>query len=160
LRSWCFLGEHFTALHGCTAYDSIGLKGRGAPELAVGYTLDILLWIQCAWYDNVWYQDANGESEMDKWLGVANGIEGGNCFWLLPMSSRPIARSTVWNMTIDELAGAALKEALDSSIDSKIGVCLNKPTIDLDVGNDADDGYCDDADYDKLAERKVWCSKC
>jgi hypothetical protein len=82
------------------------------------------------------------------------------CFWLLPMSARPIARSTVWNMTIDELAGAALKEALDSSIDSKIGVCLNKPTIDLDGGNDVDNGYCDDADYDKLAERKVWCSEC
>ena len=161
-RLWCFLGEHVTALRGYTAYDSIGLKGRCAAEFAVGYTPDISLWIQHAWYDNVWYRDADGESKIGKWLGVANGIGGGDCFWLLPMSARPIARSTVWNITIDELAGAAVKEAiraLDSSIDSKIGDRLNEPTIDLDGGDDVDDGYrgnlvawFDDADDDELAE--------
>jgi hypothetical protein len=66
---------------------------------------DISLWIQHAWYDNVWYRDSDGESKIGKWLGVANGIGGGDCFWLLPMSARPIARSTVWNVTTDELAG-------------------------------------------------------
>ena len=87
-------------------------------------TPDISLWIQHAWYHNVWDQDSDGESKIGKWLGVANGIGGGDCFWLLPMSARPIARSTVWNVTTDELTGAAVKEtirALDSSIDSKIG---------------------------------------
>ena len=143
-RLWCFLGEHVVALRGYTAYDSTGLKGRCAAEFANGFTPDISLWIQHAWYDNVWYRDSDGESKIGKWLGVANGIGGGDCFWLLPKSAHPIARSTVWNITIDELAGAAVKEAireLDSNIESKIGNRLEQPTIDIDNGGYDADGY-------------------
>jgi hypothetical protein len=47
-------------------------------------------------------------------------------------------------VTTDELAGAAVKEAiraLDSSIDSKIGDHLTVPTIDLGNGDNVGDKY-------------------
>ena len=101
-RLWCFLGELVTALRGFTAYESSKLQGRCATEHALGVTPDISPWVQHSWYDNVWYRDADGESKIGKWLGPAIGIGGGDCYWILPMSARPIARSTVWEVSTVE----------------------------------------------------------
>ena len=95
-----------------------------AAEHALGYTPDISQWIQHAWYDNVWYRDSDGENIIGKWLGSAAGIGGGDWFWILPMSCRPIARSTVWQITAEELTTEAVKESiksLDLSIKERIG---------------------------------------
>jgi hypothetical protein len=136
-RLWCFLGELVATLRGLTAYESPKLQGRCATEHALGYTPDISPWIQHAWYENVWYRDADGESRIGKWLGLASGIGGGDCFWILPLSARPIARSTVWTITRDELAGDAVKraiESLDLSIRDKIGDATDEALVQENVG--------------------------
>lgn len=92
---WCYLGELVATLRGFTAYDSPKLQGRCASEHAFGITPDISPWVQHSWYDNVWYRDQDGENKIGKWLGPAIGIGGGDCYWILPKSARPIARSTV-----------------------------------------------------------------
>ena len=136
-RLWCFLGELVATLRGLTAYESPKLQGRCATEHALGYTPDISPWIQHAWYENVWYRDADGESRIGKWLGLASGIGGGDCFWILSLSARPMARSTVWTITHDELAGDAVKraiESLDLSIRDKISDAIDEALVQENVG--------------------------
>ena len=87
-------------------------------------TPDISPWVQHSWYDNVWYRDADGESKIGKWLGPAIGIGGGDYYWILPMSARPIARSTVWEVTTEDLTVEAIKSSmatLNLSINDTIG---------------------------------------
>ena len=156
-RLWCFLGEHVSTLRGLTAYDAPKLQGRCAAEHALGYTPDISPWIQHQWYENVWYRDADGEHKIGKWLGMASGIGGGDGFWILPTSARPIARSTVWSITRDELAGDAIKaaiRALDESINSKIGDHLNDEKVIEQVGDlePADGDLLEDLDDDSVME--------
>jgi hypothetical protein len=90
-RLWCFLGIHTCALRGFTAYDSVNLRGRCAAEFVLGYTPDISAHGQHEWYETIWYQDRDGESKIGQWIGVAEGIGGGDCFWILPLSAKIIA---------------------------------------------------------------------
>ena len=136
-RLLCFLGELVATLRGLTGYESPKLQGRCATEHALGYTPDLSPWIQHAWYENVWYRNADGESRIGKWLGLATSIGGGDCYWILPLSARPIARSTVWPITRDKLAGDTVKraiESLDLSIKDKIGDATNEATSQEHVG--------------------------
>ncbi|KAI2491468.1 Reverse transcriptase (RNA-dependent DNA polymerase) [Fragilaria crotonensis] len=156
-RLWCFLGELVATLRGLTAYETPKLQGRCATEHALGYTPDISPWVQHAWYENVWYRDADGESRIGKWLGLATNIGGGDCFWILPLSARPIARSTVWSITRDELAGDAVRraiESLDLSIRDKIGDSVEDGIAQENVGalpvnGDLLEDLDDDAAFDE-----------
>jgi hypothetical protein len=71
-------------------------------------------------------------------LGLAERIGGGrDCFLILPIFARPIARSTVWSITKDELAGEAVKraiESLDLSIRDKIGDAIEDGNAAQHVG--------------------------
>jgi hypothetical protein len=159
-RLLCFLGEHVATLRGLTAYDAPKLQGRCATEHAFGFTPDISPWIQHAWYDDVWYRDADGENRIGKWLGLASGIGGGDCFWILPMSARPIARSTVWSISRDELAADAIKSAvlaLNASIEAKIGDHLDNEKVRDQIGDavpaygDLLEDLDDDSDFESEA---------
>jgi hypothetical protein len=123
-RLWCFLGELVAALRGFTANESSSLQGRCATEHALGFTPDISPWVQHSWYKDVWFRDADGENIIGKWLGPAVGIGGGDCYWILPISARPIARSTVWSITTEESTVEAIKDtikALNIAITEWIG---------------------------------------
>ena len=88
----------------------------------------------------MWYKDHDGENKVGKWLGPVVGIGGGDCFWILPKSARPIARSTVWTITQEELTVEAIKETireLDLSIKEKIGDQIDDDEYDLDYDADA-----------------------
>ena len=45
----------------------------------------------------------DGETKLGKWLGPATDYGAGDGFWLLPISSNPIVRSTVWSLLKDDL---------------------------------------------------------
>jgi hypothetical protein len=71
-----------------------------------------------SWVPHSWYGG--------KWLGPAVVIGGGgDCDWILPISARPIARSTVWSITTEELTvEATIKDtmkALNFAITERIG---------------------------------------
>ena len=63
-RLWCFLGIHICAKRGCTAYDTVNLRGRCAAEFVLGYTPDISAYVQHEWYETIWYQDRDRESKI------------------------------------------------------------------------------------------------
>jgi hypothetical protein len=161
-RLWCFLGELVAALRGYTAHKSSKLlQGRCATEHALGYTPGILSWVQHSWYDDVWYRDSDGENKIGKWLGPDTGIGGGDCYWILPTSSQPIARSMVWSITDEEHTVEAIKDsikALNLAITERIGDQLNDEGVAAGLGGELPpngDDYFDDDDNDVIEEESV-----
>lgn len=131
-----FLGDLVATLRGYTAYDVPKLQGRCAAEHALGITPDISPWIQHEWYEDMWYRGADGESRIGKWLGLASGIGGGDCFWVLPVSCRPISRSTVWGLTAEDRAGVAVQQvikALETAIEARIGDARGDAAVDNEI---------------------------
>lgn len=123
-RLWCFCGELVTALRSHTAYDSPLLRGRCAAEAVLGYSPDISVYIQHEWYEQVWYRDVDGDDKVGYWLGPALKHGGGDSYWILPMSCKPMIRSTVWSITVEErqsLPVQAMLKQLYDSVESKIG---------------------------------------
>jgi len=64
-----------------------------------GNTPDISEYLACEWFQPVWYYDTssflNATHHIGRWIGVAHIIGQAMCFWILPESGIPIARSTV-----------------------------------------------------------------
>ena len=65
--------------------------GHCAAEFVLGYTPEISAYVQHEWYETIWYQVHDRESKIGQLIGVAEGIGGGDCFWILPLSAKPIA---------------------------------------------------------------------
>ena len=94
------------------------------------------------WYETIWYRDRDGESKIGRWIGVAEGIGGGDCFWILPLSAKPIARSTVWAIACDKAASNTVQErirTLNESIESKIGDSKDELRVQAVVGDMSQD---------------------
>ena len=81
-RLWCFLVIYICALRGFTAYDSDNIRGHCAVEFVLHSRPDISAYVQHEWYETIWYQDQDRESKIGQWIGVAEGIGGGDCFIL------------------------------------------------------------------------------
>jgi hypothetical protein len=123
----------------------------------LGYTPDISAYVQHEWCETIWYQDHDGESKIGQWIGVAEGIGGGDCFWILPISAKPIARSTVWAISQDEAASNTVQERiriLNKNIQSKIGDSKDELHVHAVVGDmsqDQDvDVFIDNDDDDQM----------
>lgn len=93
---WCFLGEYVVGLQRVTASTIPSLQGRTPHERQLGDTPDITPWVQHGWYNWVYYLDEDGEQKLGRWLGPAEKHGSADCYWILPLSCRPIVRSTVW----------------------------------------------------------------
>jgi hypothetical protein len=139
LRRQGHLGELVCQLRSFTAYDSPLLQGRCAAESVLGYTPDISPWVQHAWYEEVWYRDVDKVDKLGPWLGAATRHGGGDAFWILGKSCKPLVRSTVWSVTVKEkqtLEVQSLSEELHASVKSKIG---DNRTDDDEVNQELED---------------------
>jgi hypothetical protein len=130
------------------------LQGRCAAESVLGFTPDISSYIQHGWYDVVWYRDADGEDKLGHWLGPATQHGGGDAYWLLPLSCKPIIRSTVWSLTVSERAMHSTISSIDQlnrSIESKIGDSATlDDNMELFFPNPCDSIFADDEIEDEL----------
>jgi hypothetical protein len=100
---------------------------------------DISLWVQHAWYEEVWYRDVDKVDKLGLWLGAATHHGGGDTFWILGKSCKPLVRSTVWSVTVEEkqtLEVQSLSEELHASVKSKIG---DNRTDDDEVNQELED---------------------
>ena len=103
-RLWAFLGAYVCGKRALTASNIASNQGRTPAELVLGYTPDIGIWMVFDWYDFVYYLDSeNKETKLARWLGPAPDHGAGDCYWLLPVSGKPIVRSTVWRIPDDDL---------------------------------------------------------
>ena len=124
-RLWSFLGVYIVRKRSLTASKITANEGRTPFERVVGYTPDIGVYYMFEWYDFVYYLDeGDNETRLARWLGPASDYGDGSCHWLLPVSCKPMVRSTVWNIPREDRstdARAAEMARFNEEVASKIG---------------------------------------
>jgi hypothetical protein len=128
-KLWNYCGIWVAETRSRTAHPLYSLHGRTPIEHVTGETPDITEWLEYDWYQPVWYRHNAVNSfpedtkSIGRWLGVAHRIGQAMCYWILPESGIPVARSTVQPITIDELRDPIVMTALkayDAAVHSKL----------------------------------------
>jgi hypothetical protein len=105
-RLWDFAANYVCDIRCKTARPLWKLMGRTPWEMVTGDTPDISKWIEFDWYQPVWYHEPgdfpnNDKERVGRWLGISHRIGQALCYWILPVSGEPIARTTVRPWTDD-----------------------------------------------------------
>jgi len=164
LRLWDFCTQYVAELRTLTAQPLFSLHGRTPYELVIGNTPDISEYISFSWYQPVYYLDNTNFPEekerIGRWIGVAHNIGQALCFWILPKSGTPIARTTGRAITAAEMQTDVVKEELiayNNMITRRLGdQSISDSDLPFEIGSadlqkalaDADDE--DDGIYDPL----------
>ena len=115
------------------------LHGRTPLEALTGNMPDISEFLEFKWYQPIWIFDPSvfpdQQKKIGRWIGVAHRVGQAMCYWVLPPSSIPIARTMIQAITKDELATNAIKKQL-TDYDVEIAIKLseidnNAPLPDL-----------------------------
>ncbi len=83
--------------------------------MVTGHTPDISEYCNFGFYDLVWYWQvphplmAEHDHELACWMGVAHRRGLDMCYWLMPVSGRPIVTSTVQHVTSEDYRNPDLK---------------------------------------------------
>jgi hypothetical protein len=113
---WDFCGCYVAEIRCLTAQPLYSLHGRTAYEMVTGDTPDISEYMEFAWYQPIWYYESSAFPEerrlIGHWIGVAHRIGQAMCYWILPESGIPIARTTIQSFTVDEVATEEVQNAL------------------------------------------------
>jgi hypothetical protein len=103
--------------------------GRTPYEILTGNTPDISEFLEYEWYQPVWYYEPTAFPEQRKhlarWIGVAHRVRQAMCYWLLPESGIPIARTTIQAVKKDEFNTASFEQILktfDQKIEDKLKI--------------------------------------
>jgi hypothetical protein len=123
-RLWDYCGVWTSEIRSLTAGSNPSLNGRTPYEIVTGQTPNITEWLLFDWYEPVWYYDnpdgfPADVKKLGRWLGVAHRVGQALCFWILPITGCPIARSTVQSVTGDEYGTDDFKKKL-SDYDKEI----------------------------------------
>ena len=116
------------------------LHGRTPYEIVAGDTPNITKWLEYDFYQLVWFYSPAAfpveKQLLGRWLGVAHRVGQALCYWILPVSGVPIARSTVQPISKDDLT---TKEVIDelALYDTSIAVFFAKknhkyPSLDME----------------------------
>jgi len=143
-RLWDFCSRYVAEIRSLTAQPLYSLRGRTPYELVTGNTPDISEYLAFRWYQPVYYFDTAAFPEerelIGRWMGVAHNIGQAMCFWILPKSGVPIARTTVRAITDSELQITQVQQELrsfDDAIQRKLGDDrLNAGDLSFEVGSD------------------------
>jgi hypothetical protein len=135
---WDYCGEWVSAISTLTARDIPSLHDRVPCKVVEGNTRDISECAQFDWYQYIWYHDPavqfpDDARKLGRWIGVAQDVGSPMTFWVLPASCRVIARSTVSQLSDDELADPIVKNRivkLDLAIAKKIGNAIADDALD------------------------------
>ena len=89
-------------------------------ERISGNTPDISEWIDFEMYDLVWFWDTakrlkdpsteGGSRRLGRWIGIAHQIGSDLCYWVLPETGVPMARTTVQHVPELDLQMDEIKE--------------------------------------------------
>jgi hypothetical protein len=94
-----------------TSNSSFSLEGQTPMEQITGETPDISEYLDFGFYDWVWYKEnaGLGENCIGRWLGVAHRVGNLMSYWILTVTGRVIARTTVQRVTSLELSTDEVK---------------------------------------------------
>jgi len=124
---WNYCAKWSSDVRNKTASALFSMEGRTPYEVVFGHTPDISSLCNFDFYEPVWFYEPQAFPDdrriMARWLGEAHGVGQAMCYWILPASGVPIARSTVQPISkVDrdsEEVKMELKE-LDAAITSKL----------------------------------------
>ena len=125
-----------------------GHNERTGFKMITGTTPDISEYCDFDFYDLVWYwraphpSMAEHDKELARWMGVAHRYGSDKCYWLMPVSDRPIVTTTVQHVTAEDYRNPDLKERIDDFNASLTGR-LDDTNFILQ-GNDVDHYYEND----------------
>ena len=116
--SWDYVAIYVSEIRSCMAHQLYKLHGRTPYEIVAGDTPNITEWLEYDFYQPVWfYSPAVFPVEkqlLRRWLGVAHRVGQALCYWILPVSGVPIARSMVQPISKDDLATNEVGDELAS----------------------------------------------
>jgi len=96
-----------------------GFNQRTAYEMVTGRTPDISEYCDFDFYDLVWDWLNTVEPQNDincclaRWVGVAHRVGSTMCYWLIPVSRRVIANTSVQHVIADDHLSPAIKRQID-----------------------------------------------
>jgi len=125
---WDFCAQYAAEVRCITAQPLFNLHGRTPYEIVTGNTPDRSEYLQFNWYQPLFYYDPTDFPEdrelIGRFIGVAHNVGQALCYWILPKSGRPIARTTVRPISEAELQTEQVRQELnsfDASIQRKLG---------------------------------------
>jgi len=150
-RLWDFCVKWSSDVRNRTSSTRFVLDGRTPYEAVMGHTPDISSLATFNFYEPVWYIDQTSEfpkpkRKLGRWLGEAYDIGQAMCYWVLPISGIPIARSSVQPIPPEDLTtDDAVQElaALDKILTEKFGEPIRPEDLSgYDINNpDIDNEY-------------------
>ncbi|MGH3055829.1 MAG: hypothetical protein ACRDL7_12725, partial [Gaiellaceae bacterium] len=127
-RLWDFCTVYVCETRCLSAHPIYSLHGRTPYECVAGNTPDISEYVEFNWYQPIWYFDSSDFPDdrrlLGRWLGVSHRIGQAMCYWILPPSGIPIARTTVQDISEQELLTDDVTnqiKAYDKQVEEKIG---------------------------------------
>jgi len=156
-RLWDFCAKWSSDVRNKTSSNRYALEGRTPYEAIHGHTPDISSIVAFNFYEPVWYYDQQAEypkpkRKLARWLGEAYNIGQAMCYWVVPKSGIPIARSTVQGIprevtdttefkeelkTLDEVLvkkyGEPVATEVSSSLETNEGYDINSPMLETPV---------------------------
>ena len=153
-RLWCFGFEHQARL---MLYIPRGRNERTGYEMVTGHTPDISEFCDFDFYDLVWYwraphpSMAEHDRELARWMGVAHRHGSDMCYWLLPVSGKPIVTTTLQHVTGEDYRNPDLKSRIDD-FNRQLSIRLDDTNFVL-PGNEDIDYYAQDV-YDIPLQRE------
>jgi hypothetical protein len=144
---WDFCALYTTDLRNFIVRPLCQQHGRTPYEILAGNTPDISEFLEFEWYQSVWYYEPTAfpdqRKHLARWIGVAHRVGQAMCYWLLPESGIPIARTSIQLIASDEINTETFKEIL-SKFNQQIGDKLKIMTDPIQ----AFQLYCEDVDED------------
>jgi len=144
-RLWDFCVKWSSDVRNKTSNNKFLLDGRTPYEAVLGHTPDISSLATFNFYEPVWYIDQTEDfpkprRKLGHWLGEAHNIGQAMCYWVLPISGIPIARSTVTPIPTEYLSTEELIQELnllDQVLIGKFGdpVTSDSKPPEYDVNN-------------------------
>ena len=130
---WDFCCQYVSELRNFLVRPTPQLKGRTPHEILSGNTPDISEYLEFTWYEPVWYFEPTTFPEqtrkLARWIGVAHRV-GQACYWLLPSSGVPIARTTIQKIENDDMMTDQVKTEI-KNLDLKLESTLKADNPEL-----------------------------
>jgi hypothetical protein len=149
---WDYCASYVADITCLTANDIYVLHGRTPHEMVTGNTPDITEYVEFSWYQPIiYYEDLlfpDTKRKIARWLGVAHRVGQALCYWLLANSGQVIARTTVQQLTDDELLSPVIQQEI-RDFDLQVSQVLASDTF-----------WNSDSSFDDIFSNDVYGQEC
>jgi hypothetical protein len=145
IRLWDFCAKWSSDVQNKTTNKRFSLEVKTPYKAVHEHTPDISLLATFNFYELVWYCDQIAEypkpkHRLARWLGEAHNIGQAMCYWVLPKSGVPIARSTAQEISKAFYSTEDFQQKLNI-LDTAIIAKFGEPVSSKEENDDNNQGY-------------------